>query len=75
VPSRAAVFIDAMRALSVLAMAAAAACVTLVGRRLAGARAGLVRWRRDRDTRLLWSVPAVVAGLAACVPLAITSQA
>jgi len=33
---------DAMRALSVLAMAAAAACVALVGRRLAGARAGLV---------------------------------
>ena len=33
---------DAMRALSVLAMAAAAACVTLVGRRLAGARAGLI---------------------------------
>ena len=33
---------DAMRSLSVLAMAGAAACVTLVGRRLAGARAGLV---------------------------------
>ncbi len=33
--------VDAMRLLSVLAMAAAAACVTLVGRRLAGARAGL----------------------------------
>src|SRR5271169_5967969 len=33
---------DAMRSLSVLAMAAAAACVTLVGRRLAGARAGLI---------------------------------
>jgi len=32
---------DAMRTLSVLAMAAAAACVALVGRRLAGARAGL----------------------------------
>lgn len=32
----------AMRGLSVLAMAAAAACVTLAGRRLAGARAGLV---------------------------------
>ena len=31
---------DAMRSLSVLAMAAAAACVALVGRRLAGARAG-----------------------------------
>jgi mannosyltransferase len=33
--------VDAMRALSVLAMAAAAACVTVLGRRLAGARAGL----------------------------------
>jgi mannosyltransferase len=33
---------DAMRALSVLAMAAAAGCVALVGRRLAGARAGLL---------------------------------
>ena len=33
--------VDAMRSLSVLAMAAAAACVTLVGRRLAGPRAGL----------------------------------
>jgi mannosyltransferase len=33
---------DAMRTLSVLAMAAAAACVALLGRRLAGARAGLV---------------------------------
>jgi mannosyltransferase len=33
---------DAMRSLSVLAMAGAAACVTLVGRRLAGARAGLI---------------------------------
>ena len=33
--------VDAMRSLSVLAMAAAAACVTAVGRRLAGARAGL----------------------------------
>jgi len=32
---------DAMRSLSVLAMAAAAACVTLVGRALAGPRAGL----------------------------------
>ena len=32
---------DAMRSLSVLAMAAAAACVTAVGRRLAGTRAGL----------------------------------
>jgi mannosyltransferase len=34
--------VDAMRSLSVLAMAGAAACVTLVGRRLAGARAGLI---------------------------------
>jgi len=33
--------VDAMRSLSVLAMAAAAACVTAVGRRLAGPRAGL----------------------------------
>ena len=33
--------VDAMRSLSVLAMAAAAACVAVVGRRLAGARAGL----------------------------------
>jgi mannosyltransferase len=33
---------DAMRTLSILAMAGAAACVTLVGRRLAGARAGLI---------------------------------
>jgi mannosyltransferase len=33
---------DAMRAPSVLAMAAAAACVALIGRRLAGARAGLI---------------------------------
>jgi mannosyltransferase len=33
---------DAMRLLSVLAMAGAAACVSLVGRRLAGARAGLL---------------------------------
>jgi mannosyltransferase len=33
--------VDAMRSLSVLAMAAAAACVTMVGRRLAGTRAGL----------------------------------
>jgi mannosyltransferase len=33
--------VDAMRGLSVLAMAAAAACVTLVGRRLAGPRVGL----------------------------------
>ena len=32
---------DALRTLSALAMAAAAACVALVGRRLAGARAGL----------------------------------
>jgi mannosyltransferase len=34
--------VDAMRGLSVLAMAAAAACVTVLGRRLAGARAGLL---------------------------------
>jgi mannosyltransferase len=34
--------VDAMRSLSVLAMAAAAACVTAVGRRLAGTRAGLL---------------------------------
>jgi len=33
---------DAMRTLSVLAMAGAAACVTLVGRRIAGPRAGLI---------------------------------
>jgi mannosyltransferase len=33
--------VDAMRSLSVLAMAAAAACVAAVGRRLAGPRAGL----------------------------------
>lgn len=34
--------VAAMRTLSVLAMAGAAACVTLAGRRLAGARAGLL---------------------------------
>ncbi len=34
--------VDAMRSLSVLTMAAAAACVTLVGRRLAGMRAGVL---------------------------------
>src|ERR1700683_5152200 len=34
--------VDAMRSLSVLAMAAAAACVTLVGRRLAGPPGGLL---------------------------------
>jgi len=34
--------VDAMRSLSVLAMAAAAACVAAVGRRLAGDRAGLL---------------------------------
>jgi mannosyltransferase len=33
---------DAMRTLSVLAMAGAAGCVTLVGRRIAGPRAGLI---------------------------------
>jgi mannosyltransferase len=144
--------VDAMRILSVLAMAAAAACVTLIGRRLAGVRAALVsglvfalvpsisrfaqevrfysvevlvamlatllllraldhpsarrwlayavcltilgyvdivalsvvaghaagvavRWWRDRDTRLLWSVPAAAAGLAACLPLAMIGSA
>jgi mannosyltransferase len=144
--------VDAMRILSVLAMAAAAACVTLVGRRLAGVRAAVlsglvfalvpsisrfaqevrfysvevlvamlatllllraldhpsarrwlayavcltilgyvdivalsvvaghaagvaVRWWRDRDTRLLWSVPAAAAGLAACLPLAMIGSA
>jgi mannosyltransferase len=34
--------VDAMRSLSVLAMAGAAACVTAVGRKLAGTRAGLL---------------------------------
>jgi mannosyltransferase len=34
--------VDAMRSLSVLAMAGAAACVTLAGRKLAGPRAGLL---------------------------------
>ena len=34
--------IDAMRTLSVLTMAGAAVCVALLGRRLAGARAGLI---------------------------------
>jgi mannosyltransferase len=34
--------IDAMRTLSVLVMAGAAACVALLGRKLAGARAGLI---------------------------------
>jgi len=34
--------VSAMRTLSALAMAGAAACVTLVGRRMAGARAGLI---------------------------------
>jgi len=139
---------DAMRSLSVLAMAGAAACVTLVGRKLAGPRAGLasglvfalvpsvsrfaqearfyalevlvatastllllralerptwrrwlayaagvallgyidlvalsvlaghaagatLRWRHDRDRNQLWFVPAAVAGLAACAPLAV----
>jgi mannosyltransferase len=142
--------VDAMRALSVLAMAGAAACVTLAGRRLAGSRAGLLaglvfalvpsvsrfaqeirsyaldvlvatlaillllraidkpavrrwagygaclavlgylnpvalavitghaavvalRWWRDRDNRLLWFVPAALAGLAAWLPLAVYS--
>jgi mannosyltransferase len=143
-----------MRALSVLAMAGAAACVTLAGRRLAGTRAGqrtgllaglvfalvpsvsrfaqeirsyglevlvatlatllllramdqpavrrwaaygacvavlgyldpvalaavtghaaavAIRWWRDRDDRLVWFVPAVLAGLAAYLPLAMFS--
>jgi mannosyltransferase len=142
--------VDAMRALSVLAMTGAAACVTLAGRRLAGTRAGLLaglvfalvpsvsrfaqeirsyaldvlvatlamllllraidkpaihrwagygaclavlgylnpvalavvtghaavvalRWWRDRDNRLLWFVPAALAGLAAWLPLAVYS--
>ena len=145
---------DAMRALSVLAMAGAAACVTLAGRRLAGPGAGqrtgllaglvfalvpsvsrfaqeirsyalevlvatlatllllramdqpavrrwlaygacvavlgyldpvalaavtghaavvAMRWWRDRDDRLIWFVPAMLAGLAAYVPLAVFS--
>jgi mannosyltransferase len=140
----------AMRMLSVLAMAGAAACVTLAARRLAGARAGLLaglvfallpsvsrfaqevrfyapvvlvtslatlllvraldapsvrrwaayavclavvgyvdivalsmvaghaagaalRWRQDRDARLLGFLPAAAAGLAACLPLAAAS--
>jgi mannosyltransferase len=144
--------VDAMRALSVLAMAGAAACVTLAGRRLASTRAGLLaglvfalvpsvsrfaqeirsyalemlvatlatllllraldqpavrrwaaygaclavlgyldpvalaavtghaagvamRWWRDRDDRLFWFVPAALAGLAACLPLAVVSWA
>jgi len=139
---------DAMRALSVLAMAAAAACVTAIGRSLAGNRAGLCsglvfalvpsvsrfaqevrfyslevlaamlatllllraldrpsarrwvayaaclavlgyidlvalcvvaghaagvafRWHQDRDSRQLWFAAAAVAGLAACLPLAV----
>jgi hypothetical protein len=140
---------DAMRALSVLAMAAAAACVALVGRRLAGARAGLLaglvfalvpsvsrfaqevrfyalatlatlllllraldrpsalRWlayaaslallgyvdvvalsvlaghavgavlrsRHHGDRRQLWFIPAVVAGLAACLPVVLAGSA
>ena len=141
-----------MRALSVLAMAGAAACVALAGRRLAGTRAGLLaglvfalvpsvsrfaqearsyalevllgtlatllllraldkpgvrrwaayggclaalgyldlvalaavtghvavlamRWWRDRDNRQLWFIPAALAGLAACVPLAFIGSA
>jgi mannosyltransferase len=140
--------VDAMRAMSVLAMAAAAACVALVGRRLAGARAGLIsglvfalvpsisrfaqevrfyslgvlvatlatllllraldkpsvrrwacyavclallgyvdvvalsvvaghavgvvlRWWQDEDKRAFWFAPAAIAGLAACLPLAV----
>ncbi len=144
----------AMRGLSVLAMAAAAACVTLTGQKLAGVRAGLVaglvfgltpsvsrfaqetrpyaldvlvatlatllllraldqptsrrwvaygvcvavlgnldlialsvlvghatgtamRWWQDRDNRQFWFGPTVLAGIAACLPLAAvgTSQA
>lgn len=138
--------VPAMRLLSVIAMAAATAVVTLLGRRLAGTRAGLfaglifamvpsvsrfaqearyyapqvlavalasllllraldrpavprwaayaasltvlgyldlvafavlaghaawvaLRWREDRDTRLIWFVPATMAGIAACLPI------
>jgi mannosyltransferase len=142
---------DAMRSLSVLAMAGAAICVTLIGRRLAGPRAGQVAgfvfalvpsisrfaqeargyalqvllatlatllllraldqpltrrwaaygaavaalgyidlvalvlvtghlaivaltWRKDRDPRLLWFVPAVAAAIVACAPLIIVGS-
>lgn len=34
-----------------------------------------MRWRRDRDHRLFWFMSAVVAGLAACLPLAAVSWA
>jgi mannosyltransferase len=144
--------VDAMRTMSVLAMAAAAACVALAGRRLAGARAGLIsglvfalvpsisrfaqevrfyslgvllatlatllllraldepsvrrwasyaaclallgyvdlvalsvvaghavgavlRWWHDRDNRVFWFAPAAIAGLAACLPLAMVGAA
>jgi mannosyltransferase len=143
---------DAMRTMSVLIMAAAAACVALVGRALAGPRAGLIsglvfalvpsvsrfaqevrfyalevlvamlatlllvraldrpsvrrwaayaaclallgyvdivalsvvvghavgallRWWQDRDNRAFWFAPAAVAGLGACLPLAVMGSA
>jgi mannosyltransferase len=143
---------DAMRAPSVLAMAGAAACVALIGRRLAGNRAGLLaglvfalvpsvsrfaqearfyafavlaatlatllllraldrpsaprwlaytaslallgyvdvvalsvlaghaagavlRYRHRRDRRLLWFLPAVAGGLAACLPVVLAGSA
>jgi len=142
---------DAMRGLSVLAMAGAAVCVTLTGQKLAGPRAGLVAglifalvpsvsrfaqevrfyalqvllatlatllllraldrplvrrwaayavavaalgyvdlvalalvtghlaavaltWRKNRDRRLLWFVPAVAAAIALCLPLIIVGS-
>jgi mannosyltransferase len=41
-----------------------------------GHAAGVARrWRRDRDHRLFWFMSAVVAGLAACLPLAAVSWA
>jgi hypothetical protein len=59
---------DAMRTLSVLAMAAAAACVALsvVAGHVAGA---VLRTWHDHDRRHLWFLPAAGAGLAACLPL------
>jgi mannosyltransferase len=142
---------DAMRSLSVLAMAGAAVCVTLTGQKLAGPRAGLVAglifalvpsvsryaqeirsyalqvlmatlatllllraldrplvrrwaayaaavavlgyvdlvalilvtghlaavaltWRKNRDRRLFWFVPAVAAAIAVCLPLIIAGS-